>query len=185
MFKNIEERKNCPMRHECGNCLPAGGFCASDVPDELCHALHNAYSQGSCDMRLLTQIQNATSEEILKTIKNAITLHERMIDERPSFAANEFVKNVPESETQQEIPRLYTKDELRNEVAVVFMEFRGKGVYPGIVDRERTNDRNLWVVYKIEDYGKTPWEEYEAEWRCWNANPTEKQRKAKPWNHAV
>ena len=26
MFKNIEERKNCPMRHECGNCLPAWGL---------------------------------------------------------------------------------------------------------------------------------------------------------------
>lgn len=42
---NTELRKNCPMRHECGNCLPAGGFCTA-VNDPICEALHNAYDTG-------------------------------------------------------------------------------------------------------------------------------------------
>lgn len=40
-----DTRKNCPMRHENGNCLPCGGFCTA-VNDEICHALHNAYTKG-------------------------------------------------------------------------------------------------------------------------------------------
>ena len=39
------ERENCPMRHECGNCLPAGGFCTA-VSDPICEALHNAFDSG-------------------------------------------------------------------------------------------------------------------------------------------
>jgi hypothetical protein len=33
MFE-ILDRANCPMRHENGNCLPAGGFCTA-VNDEI------------------------------------------------------------------------------------------------------------------------------------------------------
>lgn len=40
-----EERKNCPMRHKNGNCMPCGGFCTA-VNDEICEALHNAYNSG-------------------------------------------------------------------------------------------------------------------------------------------
>lgn len=36
--------KNCPMRHENGNCLPAGGFCTANK--NICEALHNAYELG-------------------------------------------------------------------------------------------------------------------------------------------
>ena len=49
MVKNIEERKDCPMRHECGNCLVMGGFCVDAVSDEICHALHQAYDKGMMD----------------------------------------------------------------------------------------------------------------------------------------
>lgn len=38
-------RKDCPMRHENGNCTVAGGFCTS-VNDPICEALHNAYNCG-------------------------------------------------------------------------------------------------------------------------------------------
>ena len=41
----VIERKNCPMRHRNGNCLPIGGFCFA-VNDEICHGLHNAYNKG-------------------------------------------------------------------------------------------------------------------------------------------
>lgn len=42
---NSELRKDCPMRHENGNCIPAGGFCTA-VNDPICEALHNAYECG-------------------------------------------------------------------------------------------------------------------------------------------
>ena len=42
---NTEVRKDCPMRHKNGNCMPAGGFCTA-VNDPICEALHNAYDTG-------------------------------------------------------------------------------------------------------------------------------------------
>lgn len=42
---NTELRKDCPMRHKNGNCMPAGGFCTA-VNDPICEALHNAYDTG-------------------------------------------------------------------------------------------------------------------------------------------
>ena len=42
---NDPERKTCPMRHNNGNCLPAGGFCTA-VGTQICEALHNAYDCG-------------------------------------------------------------------------------------------------------------------------------------------
>ena len=44
---NSELRKDCPMRHKNGNCLPAGGFCTA-VNEPICEALHNAYYTGRC-----------------------------------------------------------------------------------------------------------------------------------------
>ena len=38
-------RKDCPMRHENGNCLPSGGFCTA-VNAPICAAMHNAYYMG-------------------------------------------------------------------------------------------------------------------------------------------
>lgn len=38
-------RKECPMRHANGNCLPCGGFCTA-VVDPICEAMHNAYYMG-------------------------------------------------------------------------------------------------------------------------------------------
>ena len=52
---NDELRKDCPMRHENGNCLPIGGFCTS-VNDCICLGLHNAYSDGMNDA--YTMIKN-------------------------------------------------------------------------------------------------------------------------------
>ena len=44
----MTERRNCPMRHENGNCLPHGGFCTA-VTEVICKALHNAYEHGLQD----------------------------------------------------------------------------------------------------------------------------------------
>lgn len=41
--------KNCYMRHENGNCLPAGGFCTANK--SICEALHNAYEMGKSEQR--------------------------------------------------------------------------------------------------------------------------------------
>ena len=40
-----DKRKDCPMRHENGNCTVAGGFCTA-VNDPICEALHNAFNCG-------------------------------------------------------------------------------------------------------------------------------------------
>lgn len=40
-----DKRKDCPMRHENGNCTAAGGFCTA-VNDPICEALHNAFDCG-------------------------------------------------------------------------------------------------------------------------------------------
>ena len=40
-----DKRKDCPMRHENGNCTVAGGFCTA-VNNPICEALHNAFDCG-------------------------------------------------------------------------------------------------------------------------------------------
>ena len=42
-------KPECPMRHENGNCLPAGGFCTA-VNAPICEALFNAYDMGQRKM---------------------------------------------------------------------------------------------------------------------------------------
>ena len=58
--KMAELRTDCPMRHENGNCLPAGGFCTA-VNDCICVALHNAYECGRADV--LAVISRALKKE--------------------------------------------------------------------------------------------------------------------------
>ena len=43
-----EQRSNCPMRHENGNCLPMCGLCKA-VNDAICAAVRNAYRKGKHD----------------------------------------------------------------------------------------------------------------------------------------
>ena len=45
MIGSTIDRKDCPMRHENGNCTVAGGFCTA-VNDPICEALHNAFRCG-------------------------------------------------------------------------------------------------------------------------------------------
>ena len=47
-------RKDCPMRHENGNCTVIGGFCTA-VNDPICEGLHNAYDNGYRDAALRAQ----------------------------------------------------------------------------------------------------------------------------------
>lgn len=74
---NTELRKDCPMRHENGNCQPAGGFCTA-VNDPICEALHNAYDAG-WHAAFLRARQKAKENEPL-------TLDElRQMDEEPVY----------------------------------------------------------------------------------------------------
>lgn len=49
--------KNCPLRHQNGNCLAVGGFCTA-VSDEICYGLLNAYDHGKNDALELLKGQN-------------------------------------------------------------------------------------------------------------------------------
>lgn len=43
-----DNKEDCPMRHENGNCLPMGGFCNA-LKNELCDAMKQAYEKGYRD----------------------------------------------------------------------------------------------------------------------------------------
>ena len=64
-----KSRKKCPMRHENGNCLPAGGFCTA-VNDPICEALHNAFRHGESEASAKYQQKNL---EVLRKIHEKIT----------------------------------------------------------------------------------------------------------------
>lgn len=74
------DRANCPMRHENGNCLPCGGFCAA-VNDPICEALHNAFYHGAEEERdrLVLSMIDANAKyqkrqlEILRNIHEKVT----------------------------------------------------------------------------------------------------------------
>lgn len=44
----MSHRKDCPLRHINGNCLPVGGFCTA-VKSEICNAVQQAYEHGMRD----------------------------------------------------------------------------------------------------------------------------------------
>lgn len=51
--------ENCAMRHQNGNCLPAGGFCTANA--NICKALRNAYNMGrlDCLITMKEELKNA------------------------------------------------------------------------------------------------------------------------------
>jgi hypothetical protein len=57
--------ENCPMRHENGNCIPAGGFCTANK--NICEALLNAYRMGKAQLSKEGTIKDATSDLISRT----------------------------------------------------------------------------------------------------------------------
>ena len=55
-----DRRKDCPMRHENGNCNVIGGFCTA-VNDSICAGLHNAYDCGYCDGEIRAKQEHGQS----------------------------------------------------------------------------------------------------------------------------
>jgi len=53
--------KNCPMRHENGNCIPAGGFCTANK--NICEALLNAYRMGKAQLPQQGTTKDAISRQ--------------------------------------------------------------------------------------------------------------------------
>lgn len=90
-------RKDCPMRHENGNCTVAGGFCTS-VNDPICEALHNAYN---CGYTKAVRHGNDEQDNRLEsdTVKNEpLTLDElREMDGEPVFLVDLVHKSDPET----------------------------------------------------------------------------------------
>lgn len=78
------KRKDCPMRHENGNCTVAGGFCTA-VNNPICEALHNAFD---CGYRSVIR-QQEHFREVTKKV-GTLTLDElRQMDGEPEEEKHE------------------------------------------------------------------------------------------------
>ena len=83
------KRKDCPMRHENGNCTVAGGFCTA-VNNPICEALHNAFD---CGYRSAIR-QQEHFRDITKKVE-PLTLDElRKMDGEPVWWWNKSAKPV-------------------------------------------------------------------------------------------
>ena len=88
-------RKDCPMRHENGNCTVAGGFCTA-VNEPICEALHNAFEcgeQSKIEWTMLTLAKQRTAfeEEQLEVLRK---IHKE-VTASPSVVARGRWINVP------------------------------------------------------------------------------------------
>ena len=79
---NSDRRKDCPMRHENGNCLPTGGFCTA-VNEPICEALHNAFAHGESEERdrLVLSMVEANRKYQERQLKILRSLHEKVTGE--------------------------------------------------------------------------------------------------------
>ena len=82
MVIGMDNRKDCPMRHENGNCLPVGGFCTA-VNDSICEALHNAYRHGESDERdrLVLSMIDANAKYQERQLKILRNIHKRVTED--------------------------------------------------------------------------------------------------------
>lgn len=75
-----DKRKDCPMRHENGNCIVSGGFCTA-VNDPICEALHNAFD---CGYRSALRQQDVPDKDVGKN--EPLTMAElRKMDGEPVY----------------------------------------------------------------------------------------------------
>ena len=89
-----KKRIACPMRHENGNCLPAGGFCTA-VNDCICEALHNAFNSGIAALtnELIRQSKEAPAEDVEKVVRCKDCINSRQYDKFSCFC-DYFAENV-------------------------------------------------------------------------------------------
>ena len=77
-------------------------------------------------------------------------------------------------------PRLMELDEIRNAVEPVWLEFIGR-TGDWILIRDGKEEDTI----RYSDREAYPYilavKEYNAQWRCWNRKPSEKQTKETPW----
>ena len=84
-----DKRKDCPMRHENGNCTVAGGFCTA-VNDPIYEALHNAFD---CGYRSALRQQETVTNR--NGLNEPLTLDElRKMDGEPVWWWNKSAKPV-------------------------------------------------------------------------------------------
>jgi DNA-directed RNA polymerase subunit RPC12/RpoP len=93
--------ENCPMRHENGNCIPAGGFCTANK--NICEALLNAYRMGKEQLSK----ESTTSDLISRTA--AIDAAEKIIERDTSgnnavvnamIAWSEYIRALPPAQPE-------------------------------------------------------------------------------------
>ena len=92
-----DKRKDCPMRHENGNCTVAGGFCTA-VNDPICEALHNAFN---CGYRSTIRKQDHFREVTKKMdpMTNADRINAMTIEEKAEFLSSiAYGRETPWSE---------------------------------------------------------------------------------------
>lgn len=85
----IDERKNCPMRHENGNCMSIGGFCLA-VNDGICEGLRNAYKAGSLADKAENNWHIGTPTTNESNVKNVFVLIYVSPDGKWSYNGNLF-----------------------------------------------------------------------------------------------
>lgn len=160
-----ENRKDCPMRHENGNCTVAGGFCTA-VNDPICEALRNAFE---CGYRSALRVQQEPNDWIC-TLKCTALMEEGMCSHGGLCCLYESQRTIKENEP-------LTLDELRKmdgePIWVCFIDgvvMRDDGWFIlAFLNESQSILEGKHPVYKnLEVYGKT--------WMAYRQKPEEGTR---------
>lgn len=152
-----DKRKDCPMRHENGNCTVAGGFCTA-VNDPICEALHNAFD---CGYR--SALRQQEPNDWICTLKCTALMDEGMCSHGGLCCLYESQRTIKENQP-------LTLDELRQMdgepvwcVEITGREewlFRRDGGFADMYGEFTSDDFMLW-----DNYGKF--------WWCYRQKPEE------------
>ena len=90
-------RKDCPMRHENGNCTVIGGFCTA-VNDPICEGLHSAYDSGYRAADLRAQQERESPKQITNADRIRAMTDEQLVNVVPcplGFSMFRCTLNIP------------------------------------------------------------------------------------------
>ena len=102
-------RKDCPMRHENGNCAVIGGFCTA-VNDPICEGLHNAYDNGYRDAAIRAQqerentkpMTNADRIRAMSDEELAVWLVKKTVYQESAFSCPSYLNFLTELDDTKE-----------------------------------------------------------------------------------
>lgn len=150
----FERLKNCPMRHENGNCLPCGGFCTS-VTMPICEVLQNAYKMGRENARRDFAAHSVLAKTLIPLISeasNVVVMGHRCADHdcvASSVAVARLAKHFGK-------PANVVVNTCDCNFKTIFSSFQGNEEYIDLfVDREHTqelmSDGTLLVACDVND----------------------------------